>query len=117
MRFDICFIHNIQSIFITQFIELAVLRIVAEAHAVDIVLFHQGEVLAHQLFGNIMSCFGIMFVYVYTFQLDGLAVDEQANVWFAVFGYLIGWFDLETAETYRIRNDFACFFSVFQRYQ
>ena len=64
-----------------------------------------------------MSCFGIMFVYVYTFQLDGLAVDEQANVWFAVFGYLIGGFDLETAETYRIRNDFACFFSVFQRYQ
>ena len=36
-----------------------------------------------------------MFVYVYTFQLDGLAVDEQANVWFAVFGYLIGGFDLE----------------------
>ena len=117
MAFDIGFIIYIDTIFITQFIELAVLRIVAETYTVDVVLFHQGEVLAHQLFGNIMSCFGIMLVYVYAFQLDGLSVDEQANVWFAVFGYLIGWFDLETAETYRIRNDLACFFSVFQRYQ
>ena len=77
VAFYVGFIIYIDAIFITQFIELAVLRIVAEAHAVDVVLFHQGEVLAHQLFGNIMSCFGIMFVYVYTFQLDGLAVDEK----------------------------------------
>ena len=55
VRFDIGFVVNIQSVFVTKLVEPAVLRVMAQADGVQIVPFHQFEILAHQFFCHVMS--------------------------------------------------------------
>ena len=107
MAFDIGFVIDIDTQFVAKVIELVALRIVAEANGVEVMLFHQFEILAHQLFSHIVTGFRVMFVNVYPFQFDRLSVDEETDVWFAVFALLVDFLDFETTETYTIRDNFS----------
>ena len=115
VAFDIGFVIDIDTQFVAKVIELVALRIVAEANSVQVVLLHQFEVLTHQFFGYIVAGFGIMFVDVHPFQLDGLSVDEETYVWFAIFALFIDFLDFETTETYAIRNHFCHLVAFLQR--
>ena len=107
MAFDISFIVYIQAEFVTQFVELVALWVVAQTDGVDVVLLHDFKVLAHQLFGHIVSGFRIMFVDIHTFQFDRLSIDEETYIWFAVFALFFNFLDFKAAETNLIRNHFC----------
>ena len=74
---------------VAQFVEAALLRIVAGADGVDVVRLHQQHILEQQLFGNIVPRAGIVFVKVDPLELNGLSVDEQHAVG-AVLGVALG---------------------------
>ena len=114
MAFDVRFIIYIDTEFVTQVVELVALRIVAKTDGINIVLLHQFEVLAHQLFGHVVAGCRVVFVDVHTFQLDRLAVDEEADVRLAVFTLFFDFLDFETTETYLIRNHFSYLITFLQ---
>ena len=105
MRLDICLIIDVKTILVAQLIELPILRIVAEAHRIEVVAFHQLEVFAHQLLGDVVPRLWVMLVDIHTFELDGLSVEEQDGVRLAVPCDLVDRFDLQPTETYTGRYD------------
>ena len=114
---DVSLIIDIKPIFITQFIETTVLRIMAQTHRVDIVALHQFQVLAHQFFAHVMTCQRIVFVHVHPFQFQRLSVDEQHMVVLAIGCLLINFLDFDTTETYVIRNDLSHLAVFLHRHQ
>ena len=84
VAFDVGFIVHIQSVFVAQFIEAAVLRIMAQTYGIEVVALHQFEILAHQLFVDIVSRQRVVLVDVDSFQFDRLSVDHQNGVIVAV---------------------------------
>jgi dTDP-4-amino-4,6-dideoxygalactose transaminase len=52
----------------------------AQADGVQIVPFHQFEILAHQFFCHVMSGLRVVFVDIDTFELDRLSVEQQDGV-------------------------------------
>ena len=59
-----------------------------------------------------MTSQGIVFVDIHPFELDRLSVEQQYGVRFAVTSDLVDRFDLDTAETDVVRDDF-CYFAIF----
>ena len=104
---DICLVVYIYAIFVAEFVESAILRIVAGAHGIDVVEFHQFEVLAHQLFGHIVAGGGIMLVYVHALEFYGLAVDEQCCHGAAAWRFLVEGLDFDAAEAHVLWHIFA----------
>ena len=117
VRFDIGFVVNIQSVFVTKLVESAVLRVMAQADGVQIVPFHQFEILAHQFFCHVMSGLRVVFVDIDTFELDRLSVEQQDGVWFAVAGDLVDLFDFDAAETDVLRDHFRHLAIFLDRHQ
>ena len=109
MALDVCFIVYIKSVFVAQFVETAILRIMAQANRIQVVLFHQFEIFAHQLFSHIVTGSRVMFVNVHSLQLQRLSVDEEAYIGLSVACQLLGRFNFDAAETYVERNDFVHF--------
>ena len=116
VAFDVGFIVHIQTIFIAQFIEATVLRIVTQTNSIDVVALHQFKVFAHQLFRYIVSGFRIVFVDVHPFQLDRLSVDEQYHIILSVGCFLVDFLDLNAAESHIIRNHLAHLSIFFHRH-
>ena len=112
VAFDVCFIVYIESVFVAEFVETAVLRVVAEADGIDVMAFHQFEILPHQFFRDIVAGFRIVFVDIDSTELDGLSVHQQYHVILTVSGFLVDFLDFDAAESYVIRNHFG-HFSVF----
>ena len=114
VAFDVGFIVYIDTEFVAQVIELVALWIVAKANGVDVMLLHQFEVLAHQLFSHVVTCFRVMFVNVHTLELDRLTIDEEADVWLAIFWLFFDFLDFETTETYLVWDNFRYFIAFLQ---
>ena len=93
MRFDIRLGYNIQTMFITKFIEIPVIRIMARAYSVDIVFLHQSDVLKHSLSRYLVTMVRIDVMTIDSFDEDRLAIDEQLSS-----------FNLHFAETCLERN-------------
>ena len=114
---DVGLVVHVEAVFIAQLVETAILRIVAEAHAVDVVLLHQFKVLTHQLLGHIVSGGGIVLMDVHAFQLDGLSVDKHHHIGLSVASQLLDGLDFDAAETYVVRNHFGHLTLFFHRHQ
>ena len=89
----------------------------AETDGVDVMTFHQFEVLAHQLFRNVVSGQRIVLVDIDSLQFDRLSVDEQHYVVLAVCGLLVDFLDFNPAETYVVGDDFGCLSVFFHRHK
>ena len=96
VRLDVRFRIHVETQAVAQLVEEPRKRIVTCADGVDIVAFHQGKILEHQLPGDVVSCVLVMLVHVHTLELHRLAVDEQDSVLRPVFSRPVS--DLETAE-------------------
>ena len=117
VRLDVRLVIDIDTELIAQLVEAAVLRIVAKADRIDVVLLHQFKVLAHQLFRHVVSRHLVMLVDIHTFQFQGLAVNQQHHVGLSVLrllGYLL---DFNPAEADVVRNHFRYLLPLFQCYQ
>ena len=68
-------VYHIESIFVTEFIEIRSIWIVACPYGVDIVLFHQRHVLDDLFSADGKSCHRVGVVSVHSVELDRHAVD------------------------------------------
>ena len=94
---------DVEAILIAQIIPARVVWIVAGAHGVDVEPFHDLDVLDHALRRDDVAAVGIHLVAVGTFDVHGLAVDEELGV-----------LDLYLAEAYLLWDDlYDVAFAVF----
>ena len=70
-------VHDIQAEVVVQGVHLGVVGIVAGAHRVDVVAFHEDDVLDHALHGNGLAEYGMGIVAVGALQVSKYAVDIQ----------------------------------------
>ncbi len=74
MRFDICLINNINTIFITQIKPFGVIRIVRCPYGIYIKTFHYLYISQHLIFCNIVSKHRIVLMTVHSLQKNRLSV-------------------------------------------
>ena len=117
VRLDVGLIIYIQTVFVAQFIETAVLRIVAQAHRVDVVTLHQLEVFPHQLLGYVVSRSLVVLVDVHSLEFQRLSVDEQHGIGLAVLGQLVNLLDFDATEPNVEGNDFGHLSVFLDRHQ
>ncbi|MPN14026.1 hypothetical protein SDC9_161352 [bioreactor metagenome] len=98
VTFDIGFADNVYPVFISQPVKKLGLWIVARSYRIYIVFSEKLKVFPHEFLRNVMSCFFVMLVYVYTFNQNGFAVNKKL---FAL--------DLRCSETYFLRRGFNGF--------
>ena len=98
VRFDIGLVDDVEAVFVAQFVEALLLRIVAGAQGIDVVSFPQFKILEHGLFGHVVAGERVVFVHVHPLEQDRLAVDEQLPV-----------FDFDRTEPDPCGNVFAVF--------
>ena len=79
VRFDIRLIYHIQSVTVAKSVPIRVGRIMRIAHRIDIVLFHQADILLHQFLTDSTSQLG-MFVPVNTFHQYRYPIDTETAV-------------------------------------
>ena len=77
MYFKVTFIDNVKAVFITEFIETGIVRIMRSTDAVDIEFFHLCEVCHHIVHGDGITCRCTGIMTVDTFEFDGSTVDEK----------------------------------------
>ena len=104
--FNVGFVVHIQSHFVAEFVETAALGIVAEADRIDVVLFHQRQVLADALKCYVVSGHRVVFVCVHSFHLDRLSVKEEEDVCSSGAGVGAGGADFKPAEADGVGNEF-----------
>ena len=98
MRFQICLIDHIDSVFVTELIDQGSIRIMTGTDRIDIVLFHDLKVFAKLFFGDMTSAYRAEFMTVHTLEYDTFAVQCHNSV-----------FHLETTESNFLRNHFLKF--------
>ena len=106
VAFDVSLVVDVEAVFVAEFVETAVLRIVAQAHGVDVVTLHQLKVAAHEFFGHIVSGGWVMLVDVHAFELDRLTVDEQRIDGAAVWRTFVEGLYFDSAEAHVLRHKF-----------
>ena len=95
MGFDVRFCYHVQPVFVTQFVEPVVIRIVACADGIDIQFFHTENILDHPFIRDERTSVRIRFMSVGSLEQHG----------FPVYKYLVaGQFDF--TEPYLYRDDF-----------
>ena len=77
MTFQICLIHYIKAVFITELIPAWRIGIMRTANRIDIASLHQLNILAHALFGDGIAGDRVELVSVYASQLDRCPVDSE----------------------------------------
>lgn len=109
MRFDIRFIFQIKSVFITQVVPVRIVRIMGVTDMIDIGTFHQHHFVFHHLAGDGMANSRITFMTVDTLQFNGLAIDVIVASGQSEFVIRSGRiFDFHFAETDSGRDCFHC---------
>ncbi len=76
-----------------------------QANRVDVVQFHEFEILPHNLFRHVVTCFWVCFVDVDSLELDGLTIHQKQAV--STLSRLYS-FNFETTETDRVGDHFPC---------
>ncbi len=74
MRFEICFVHQVEAEFVAQVIPAGIVRIVAGTDGVEIELFHRENIAAHIVFRQGPASFGVELVAVDATEHEALAV-------------------------------------------
>jgi len=59
---------------------MGIVGVVGGADGVDVELFHEFEILAHEGLGDVVAGFGIVVMTVDSFDQDGFAIDEELAV-------------------------------------
>ena len=80
VAFDIGFVDDVDTIFVTEFVETFLLGIVTGADGIDIVSLPKLEIFLHQFFGDIVTGILVVFVIVHAFHEDRLSVYQQLLV-------------------------------------
>ena len=70
---------HVETVFVAEFVEAALLRVMAGADGVDVVLLHQFEVAPHQLLRHDVPGVGGVLVDVDALDHHALAVDEEVR--------------------------------------
>ena len=104
---DVGFVIDVDAVFVAELIEAAVLRVVAEAHGVDVVLLHQREVEAHLLLGHVVARVLVVLVDIHAFQLQWLSVDVEQGELSAAGGTQFALLDFDAAEAYVVGDDLS----------
>ena len=98
MRFKVCLIDHIDSVFIAELIDQGCIRIMAGTDCIDVVLFHDLKVFAKLFFGHVSSTHRAEFMTVYALEYDTFSVQCHDTV-----------FHLKTTESNLLRNYFLKF--------
>lgn len=80
VRFDVGFGDEVEAVFIAEFVEARIVRVMGSADGVDVELLHELDVFAHEFLGDVVAGVGIVVVAVDAFDEDGLAVDDELAV-------------------------------------
>ncbi len=80
MNLDVGLVDHIESVSVAKLVEYGELRVVACAHGVDVVLFHQADIAHYSGGVHDVAVGGVMFVQVDAVHFDGLSVDEELSV-------------------------------------
>ncbi len=81
MRLDVCLIDDVQPVLVTQIQERWIVRVVAGAHCIAVVLLHRNHIGTHVVPGYRFTSLRMMIVAIYSANSDALIVDP----YFAVF--------------------------------
>ena len=98
MRFQVCLIDHIDSVFIAEFIDHGSIRVMTGTDRIDVVLFHDLKVFAKFFFGHVSSTHRTEFMTVYTLEYDTFSIQCHDAV-----------FHLESSESNFLRNHFLKF--------
>ena len=80
VRFDVGFVDYIQAVFIAELVPARVVGVMAGAHSVHIIEFHQPDVVEHGSLANYMACQWIVFVAVDAPQQHCLTIYQQLTI-------------------------------------
>ena len=114
--FDIGFIFQVNTVFVTQIIPIRIIRVVRITYMVDIGTFHHHDFVFHHFAGDGMSHTRIGFMTVDTFQFYRFTVYIIVTSGQSEFIFRCGSiFDFHFTETDMSRNSFECTsFFIFQ---
>ena len=76
MAFNVCFIYQIQTVFVTQCIPFIAVGVMASAYSIQVELFHQLNVFYHALYGDGTPMMRIVFMAVYSFKQYGYPIYQ-----------------------------------------
>ena len=77
VRFNVGFCHHVQAVFVAEIIEVFIVSIVRSTNRIDVILFHQTDVLFCHIAWNILSIEWIRLATVDTFDEERLPVDRH----------------------------------------
>ena len=99
MALNVGFIFKIDTVFVGQIVPIGVVAIVAVADVIDVGALHEHHFLLHLFTRDGMPAFGVGFVAVHPFHLDGASIEVIVATGFAEFiGSGGGVFDFNFAE-------------------
>ena len=75
MTFNIGLINYINTILVAQLIPVGVIGIMRRAYGIDIIGFHDFDILSHGFFGNHMTCPLVVLMTINAFEQNGLTID------------------------------------------
>ncbi len=85
MRFEVCLSHYVEAIFVAEVVPTRIVRIVAGAHGIDVVLLHRANVLHHPFRTYHIASVRVHLVAVCALDKDGLSVHEKLGVLYLNF--------------------------------
>ncbi len=80
MRFKVSFINNIQAIFIAEFIQIRIMRIMTHTDTIYIILLHHCHIFSHQFLTRNVSVYRIMLVNIYPLNQDWITINKQLGI-------------------------------------
>ena len=97
---DVCFVFEIDAIFVAKIVPVGRTGVVRVAHVVDVAALHEHHFLLHLLAGNGVAAVGIVLVAVHALHLNRLAVEvvvAAGEFELVIFRFRLLHFDLAEA--------------------
>ena len=82
MRFNIRLCHDIQTVLVTQIVQIFIVAVMRCAERIEVVLFHRLNILPHRLFRHIFPVYRVCVVPVCSLEQKRLSVNRNRLVFF-----------------------------------
>ena len=74
VTFQVGLIDHVNSKLITKLVDQRSIRIMTGSDGIDVILLHDGQILAELCFGYTSSCYGTEFMTVHTFKYNSFSI-------------------------------------------
>ena len=80
MAFEVAFVHDPKTKFICNIVHPRIIKLMGCANSVDVVSFHEKEILDHEIVRDSPSMVGVMLVTIDAAKLDWFTVDDKDTI-------------------------------------